>query len=501
MLIVDDVQWTKEADIVVVGFGSAGAISAITAHDLGADVVILEKQPADSHMSTSHMSGSIFISPNDVSAATVYMEALARDYGGLYWTDRDVIQAWVEYSCLNRQWMDKLGGTVERHEGLLLGEYNLPGCDSMEVHQIPELGWGLMRLLKDRVQSRSIRVLYDTPAGKLLTNARGEVIGVRAHSEGKEIMIRASKAVIMTTGGFEFDEEMKLNYLKVYPTYFAGSPANTGDGIRMVQEVGASLWHMNCVAAQWVMKFPDFPFAFVCNFRGSKGTANFRRDEVKGNPCGYIIVDKHGRRYTNEETKWHAVYYELALYDCNAREYPRVPSYWIFDRKRLDGPRLPIWRHGPMENRFYKWSDDNRAEIEKGWIVIADNIKDLAQKLEVEAVVLEKEVQNYNKYCELKEDPEFHRPAKHLVPLSEPPFCAVALWPGSFNTQGGPRRNRKGQILDTDGKPIPRLYAAGELGSVLGMLYPTGGGNLAECIAFGRISGENAVREKSRATR
>jgi len=68
----------------------------------------------------------------------------------------------------------------------------------------------------------------------------------------------------------------------------------------------------------------------------------------------------------------------------------------------------------------------------------------------------------------------------------------VALWPGGPNTQGGPRRNSKAQVLRADGFPIPRLYSAGELGSIYGMLYPGSGGNLAECIAFGRIAGENA---------
>ncbi|MFC1987598.1 FAD-binding protein, partial [Chloroflexota bacterium] len=72
---------------------------------------------------------------------------------------------------------------------------------------------------------------------------------------------------------------------------------------------------------------------------------------------------------------------------------------------------------------------------------------------------------------------------------------AIKLWPGGVNTQGGPKRNARGQVVRADNTPVPRLYSAGELGSVFGMLYP-GGGNIAECIAFGRISGANAAAEK-----
>ncbi len=104
----------------------------------------------------------------------------------------------------------------------------------------------------------------------------------------------------------------------------------------------------------------------------------------------------------------------------------------------------------------------------------------------------------YNRYCSQGKDPEFNRRPATLVPLDKRPFYACWLWPGGSHTQGGPRRNARSQIVNTDGDPIPGLYGGGELGSVFGMLYPSGGGNLAECIAFGRIAGENAAREKPR---
>lgn len=134
--------------------------------------------------------------------------------------------------------------------------------------------------------------------------------------------------------------------------------------------------------------------------------------------------------------------------------------------------------------------------IQKGWVVQATSPAELAVKLGMEPAMLDETIMAYNRYCREGRDPQFERPRQHLFPLDSPPFYAVELWAGGPNTQGGPRRNHKAQILNTDGEPIPGLYGAGECGSIYGMLYPTTGGNLAECIAFGRVAAENAVKEK-----
>jgi succinate dehydrogenase/fumarate reductase flavoprotein subunit len=113
--------------------------------------------------------------------------------------------------------------------------------------------------------------------------------------------------------------------------------------------------------------------------------------------------------------------------------------------------------------------------------------------------VLENTVTTYNKHCHKGQDPDFDRNPSGLIPLEHPPYYAVKLWPGGANTQGGPRRNTKAEVLNANGEPIRGLYSAGELGSIYGMLYPAGGGNLAECIAFGRIAGESATHTVLRA--
>jgi hypothetical protein len=110
----------------------------------------------------------------------------------------------------------------------------------------------------------------------------------------------------------------------------------------------------------------------------------------------------------------------------------------------------------------------------------------------MDPAILKDTIIKFNQYCGAGEDPDFHRSPSALVPLDTPPYYALKMYPGGPNTQGGLKKNAKGQVLDPDGKVIPRLYAPGENGSYFGFLY-TGGGNICENLVWGRITGENAV--------
>ncbi|MBI2872437.1 MAG: FAD-binding protein [Chloroflexi bacterium] len=502
MLIVDRTSWHAGADVVVVGYGGAGAVAAVTAHDTGAEVLVLEKQPAESHVSNTSMSGGNFISPSDVKGVEEYQRTLCRASKEMYWTDMESIRVWAEYTCQNRQWVQQMGGKVRPWPGVGGSHREVPGNELIQYCYFENDGPGFMAFLKGLVSQRGIQVLHGVQANRLIRNQHGEVIGVAARGpDGKYMNIRAARAVILATGGFEFDEQMKLQFLRCYPFYFDGAPANTGDGVRMAMGVGADLWHMNCASAGFTMKFQEMPFAFAPSVRRGRLETSEGRDPEPGRStatCGYVIVDKGGRRFTNENFKQHHVNYELGLYESRGLRYPRIPAYWIMDQRRMaDGP-LPNTRHGSAgPGGFYRWSEDNSQEIERGWIARAETVRDLAERLGIEPARLQRTVESYNSYCRNGSDAEFRRRPESLVLLDTPPYYAVTLWPGGPNTQGGPRRNPKSQVMGVDGEPIPGLYAIGELGSVFGMLY-TGGGNLAECISSGRIAGEQAAREKPR---
>src|SRR5262249_54877339 len=173
------------------------------------------------------------------------------------------------------------------------------------------------------------------------------------------------------------------------------------------------------------------------------------------------------------------------------------PMFMIFDHRLFSAG--PLYDKHPSHGwtqiiERYEWSDDNRAELAKGWIKTGDSIAALAAKLGLDPAPLEGSVSRWNGYCEAGYDAEFGRTLM-LAPIVKKPFYAVELSPSMLNTQGGPRRNERGQIVRPDSTPIPRLYSAGELGSIYSYLYQ-GTGNIGECLAFGRISGRNAAAEQ-----
>ncbi len=484
------------ADVIVVGFGCAGAVAALTAREKGADVLIVEKQPSEGRHTNTSMSGGSFLYPTDARAGMEHLMSLSTTDSGLLWTDEDVIRAWAEYAVETKTWLESHGGRVM--PGPSGGEHSqVPGYDGLVRCRFRGMGPGMERFFSELVQEKGIRVMYDTAARRLITDSKRRVVGVEveSHQEGKvaRAKIRAGKGVVLASGGFEFNEAMKLTYLKVYPTHFTGSEANTGDGISMAVGVGADLWHMNCVSARLIGKFPGVPMGIGLQLFPHVAPVGTEPD-VQAKACGGLVVDRTGRRFTNEEFKAHTLYYELALYDTQRLLYPRVPSYWVFDRNRMEGGPLPSLRVGaPGPSRILPWSRDNASELEKGWIRTAPTIRELARSLDMDPDTLEMTLDRYNAFCEKGIDADFGRSPGSLVPLERPPYYCVEMWPGGPNTQGGPRRNAKAEVLNTDGDPIPGLYSAGELGAIYGMLYPGAGGNLTECVAFGRIAGENVA--------
>lgn len=502
MLVERGIRWYLTSEVVILGYGGAGAVAGITAHDQGADVVILEKQPRDGHYTNTGMSLGVFLSPTDPERAARHMEELYQAGDEFSWTDTDVIRAWSQYACRNKTWVEETLKVPLLEFGNTAGT-PFDGQESMIAYVTRGYGYGLFRALHQQVEHRNIKVLYDCQARNLLTNVRGEVIGVRVEQHRgdkvRKLNIGASKAVIMTCGGFQYNETMKLNYLKVYPFYGHGTTANTGDGVTMAQEVGADLWHMNCCTGRMMAKFPDFPIAFSLNFRGEGQPLRKAQTDLPVRAgAGFIVVDQHGQRYTNENGRPHYVHYEMGLYDSQALRQFRIPSYWIFDQKRIEaGPLVHTEFGAAGPYKLYQWSRHNSQEIEKGWIVRGDSLSELGRKLGVDPGNLDKTLRNYNNYCESGEDPEFSRIPSSLIPLENPPYYGVRLYPGGPTTHGGPRRNAQAQILSLDGEPIRGLYGAGELGSIYGMLCIAGGGFLAECLAFGRIAGEYAAQEKS----
>lgn len=474
-----------ETDVVVVGFGGAGAAAAITAHDAGARVVVLEKMSAGGG-NTRLASGHI-LSPTSMEVVS-HFEVLCAGK-----TPRVLLETYAEGAMKNKDWIREMGGETSVYPPSVVVLYpfplspswpNIPGAEHMEfLKVVGDTGGGspavpLWKLLSANVQRRGIKVMTNTSATELTTDQNGKIVGVVAESEGKQIPIKAKKAVVLTCGGFAYNDAMKDTFLPLTPLYAVGNPGNTGDGITMAQKVGASLWHMYRFCGYLVLKTPEYEAAFQLRFHGPR----------------FILVDKGGRRFSNE-TGWepHEGWKALMIFMPRSKNYPHLPAYAIFDD--VTKRKGPLYQVKSGANLDYDWSLDNSKEVAQGWITQGKTIAELAKKISVDEKTLTNTIARYNENCKAGRDIDFSRGPETLEPIATPPFYAIEMWPGMVTTSGGPRRDKEARVLDNQGKPIPRLYSAGELGSIWGFLH-SGGSSLTEALVFGRIAGRNAAAEK-----
>ena len=156
-----------------------------------------------------------------------------------------------------------------------------------------------------------------------------------------------------------------------------------------------------------------------------------------------------------------------------------------------------LFRSYAAVSENYHWSKDCSEEIKSGLVMKAGSVEELAGVIGVPAENLKATLAKWNSDLETGDDKEFGRPREKKgrtvsAPIKNAPFYAIKLYPAMLNTQGGPRRNDKGQIINVFGKPIDGLYSAGELGSIWGTIYQ-GSSNVAECLVFGKIAGRNAA--------
>ena len=482
---MDDIpaSWDEAADVVVIGYGFAGATAAITACDAGAKVVLLEKAPEEHKGGNSRVSANIVFWPADVAQGETYFRALAGPY--LDNISAGMIHVWATEMHANKAWLEGMGMTPVEMPYVEFPK--LAGAECVRVlknGEGPIGGQRLWRIIEAAVATRSIDVSYQTAAVALVKYG-GAIIGVIAERDGKRVSIRARRGVVLSCGGFEANPTMIRNFVDGLPElYPVGTPYNTGDGIRMAAEVGAELWHMNNVSGPLLaFKVPEIPVAQWLNLPHGKSyifvAADGSRFTMEGEPCS--VGDFHGK------VERHGVWAQQTL---------PTPIHMIFDETyRLSGhigKATADW--DVVHGNHYDWSDDNLLEVEKGWIKKADTVPELAQLIGISPDALWGTVGHFNAAAEKGMDGDWGRSADSLAPLITPPFYAMEMTPALVNTQGGPRRNKDAQVIGIDGEPIGRLYSAGELGSIYSFLYQ-GGGNIGECFAFGRIAGANAAQQ------
>ncbi|MEG2710231.1 MAG: FAD-binding protein [Clostridia bacterium] len=480
----EGISWDAEYDVVVIGYGAAGAAAGAGSVEAGAQrVLITEKAPYGEEGGNSRYAAQLILCPKDRATALTYYKNLRGKYDNQ--TD-EIIEGLVDGLMSSAPWLEAHGATLKYRDFFEYPE--LEGYETAQVAMINGTSWdaGYYKFLQNVVDGYAdkIDVWYDAPATRLIQDpATGIIHGVVIENGGTAYNVRAINGVVMACGGFENSDEMLESYCQLSDAHSKGARFNTGDGIKMAIDVGADLWHMSTLSGNDVnFVNPDTGIA------ASYGLTNANKSSYcTGFPStSMIIVGGGGQRFMDETVMPRHGH----IYNGGTWFTMQVPdnSWCIFDETaRLYAPAYPTWSEGMVD------------EIAKGWVVKADTLEELAQLTGIAPESLLKTVATYNGFCETKIDLDFGANPGHvaeaLQPLVTAPYYAFPVKATMTNTQGGAKRNVQCEVLDVWGKAIPHLFSAGEFGSFYTDIY-NGGGNLSECLFTGVTAGANATKAK-----
>ena len=469
---------TITVDVVVVGYGPAGAAAALGAQAAGADVLVLESSEHGGG-NALYSGGFLFDVPGD--ACVAHLDALC--FGR---TDPAVLETYAEGLHGLAEWLAGIGAPTERFDPppiRLPAPFPswpaFPAGNAIEYHVVSggdgRRGAQLWSRLDAAVRERAITVRFGAGVTDLVIDD-GRVTGV-VTATGDTVLARGG--VVLACGGFEADPDLADAFLPLATGLPVGHRRNTGAGLRLAERAGAALWHMYGFFGWFAFNAPDHPSAFAIDFFAP----------------GHLYVDADGHRFADETGfEVHDRLRALSTYLPRNSNRPRLPAWAIFDE--------PTRCAGPLNGLLgtpndYSWSADNSAEVERGWIVRAEDVATLAQRIGADPDVLAATLAEYDAATRAGHDDRFGRSPDTMVPLAAGPLYAIETRPGVAGTTGGPRHDAAARVLRTDGAPVPGLFAAGGVSMVWGHLIDHGGG-LTDALVFGRIAGAGAGDQMGR---
>ncbi|UFS69028.1 flavocytochrome c [Geomonas sp. RF6] len=443
---------TEKADVVVIGAGAAGFTTAITAHDAGAKVVIIEKQPitgGNSMLAAGGMNAAetVFQKKKGIkdSVELMYKDTMV---GGGELNDPALAMILAKNSASSVDWLTSLGADlsdVGRMGGASVDRTHRPkGGSAVGAH--------IINVLRKNAADRKIDIRMNSKVVKIVEDAKGNVTGVVVEGKHSGPYTINAKAVVITAGGFSANPERVAYYRPEYKGMTTSNqPGATGDGIDLGTAVGADVKDMKEIQIHPTV---------------AAGSRILITEAVRGN--GAILVNQEGKRFVNELTTRDKA--SAAILAQTGKS-----AYLVFDEgvrqslKQIDGYfHLDLVQQGAT-------------------------VRGLAAALKVPADALEATIANYNKAVETKTDAEFKRPDMPR-PLKTPKYYAIAVKPGVHYTMGGLKITTESEVVAKDGKPIPGLFAAGEgTGGVHGK-NRLGGNSISQTVTFGRIAGASAVK-------
>lgn len=498
-------KWDMETDVVVVGSGTVSN-AALVATLAGLKVIVLEKA-ANFGGTTAISGGGMWIPSNYVelaagvqdskSDALNYLQAISEGAS----TD-ELMNAYLDNGPVMLTYLrDKAGFNFQRSSPQSFADYYpwAPGVHTAVGGRMVSIlrsdkvgaGAGLIKSIKEVLDAHNVQIMLQTPGKRLVTDATGAVLGIVAESNGKEIAIKANRGVILGTGGFDFNKDMRTAYLRGPISFSAAVPTDTGDGQIMGMAIGADLRNLNsCWGLPGYVTQPDTFTAVDLDWQ-----------LYRGKP-GSITVNKYGDRFMNEACAYHPSLRAWFYYDTGKDEYRNLPSFALFDSGYT--------AHYPMPGASYK------VGVVPDWFKKADNLGDLASALGIDPTGLAATVQTFNTNAANGVDPDWHRgeadfdqvtagdksrtdlknPA--LAPLATPPYYGANIWPGTCGTNGGLRTNGNAQVLNVWGNLIPGLYATGNtMASCMGAGYAGGGATVGPGMVFAYLAVQHIISLKS----
>jgi len=363
--------------------------------------------------------------------------------------------------------------------------------DRIKYGRGTDIGGGnaLVASLLYSLLERGGEVWVDTQPIELVKRGRG-VGSVLLAKSGETVAVNASKGIILATGGFPANAAMRQRLAGDYPHDITfGLSANVGDGLNLAQSVGGTLDRDVVSPAFWQ------PSSKLLEENGSSTGVMYGYLD-RGRP-GVIAIDSKGQRFVNESNSYHDI--GMAMFRSGLAQGNRF--YFICDRKF-------VWHHGLGMIRPYKLS--LRRYIKSGYIVSANSLETLAEKIDVSVAGLIDTVAKNNSYAASGVDSDFGRGEteynklfahprakgsnKNLAPICHPPYIALRMYPGSLGTAVGISVNENAQVLSDDGTPIPGLFACGnDMTSIVRGTYPGGGITIGPAIVFAYRAIENAI--------
>jgi hypothetical protein len=456
-------SWDYEADFVVLGAGAAGVMAAVGASEGGASVIILEKCPIETAGGATSVAAGIVSVFND---------------------EENPASAWFPYRTVGYKSAEtgqKVGNCLPavldmleaKGMGWVGDERPVSGSGVIAGHG-PALYEAMLACLADT----DTQVMYERPATDLIVDpATGSVVGVYADQGGQAVAVKAAKGVLIATGSYASNPDLVNSLDMPGIEYFSqDSPTNTGDGLIMGATIGAALMGFYSSIE------PDTP-----SIKAASEYANTSVGIAKGFNCpSEIWVNRDANRFTNEDVQIMHNKDIIMPYLAHKKRNPNpgedgyavaqecyvnLPFWMVFDHACFESGSIGntnwewTWaRFKSEEEGGYLWSEDNTVELDRGWIMQADTIEELAEQMGVDPDALAQTVASYNADCAAGEDTAFGRNATELVPLENGPFYAVELAPTVLFTTGGLRSNEDFEVVRWDGEAIGNLYVTGNAG-------------------------------------